>query len=300
MKLSIKLPLLQSTYCLVLALLILIPLAVSTARLNKLNEKERSWQLAYIEYLNMRRQEKNYLLLVAGAIYPSPDPYDQRFYASLERFKNQIPTDRNLSRLADAYVDKFTWIVRNKKVDGRIVEEMRVTAQVLENYISENIVQCRKMQAHSLRVATIHTGWILAAAVLLAFAFGLVFAHRLVTPLRNLTRACQDISGGDFRNIPVAHGNDEIAGLTNAVGRMAQIMKFSSEEKDRWIQTLEQTVSERTTRLQEALGTLRDRYEELEKFSRFSVGRELRMVELKQKIAGLEKNLKKLENDRKT
>jgi len=121
-----------------------------------------------------------------------------------------------------------------------------------------------------------------------------------VTPLRNLTRACQDISGGDFRNIPVAHGNDEIAGLTNAVGRMAQIMKFSSEEKDRWIQTLEQTVSERTTRLQEALGTLRDRYEELEKFSRFSVGRELRMVELKQKIAGLEKNLKKLENDRKT
>jgi HAMP domain-containing protein len=244
----------------------------------------------------MRRQEKNYLLLAAGAIHPSPVQYDQGFYASLERFKNQIPTDRNLSQLTDVYVDKFTWIVRNKKVDRQIVEEMRITAQALEKYILGNIEQCRKMEIYSLRVTMIHIGWMLAAVVLLALAFGLVTVRRLVVRLRNLTRVCQDISGGDFRNIPVAHGNDEIAGLTNAIGRMAQIIEFSSEEKDRWIQTLEQTVSERTTRLQEALGTLRDRYGELEKFSKLSVGRELRMVELKQKIAGLEKKLKELED----
>jgi len=267
LKLSTKLPLLQSTYCLVLVLLILVPLATFNIKLNKLDEEESFWCLTYIEYLNMRRQEKNYLLLAAGALPPSDIPYDQRFYASLERFKDQVTTDRNLSQLTDVYVDKFTWIVRNKKVGRRTMEEMCVTARALEKYILGNIERCRKMEMYSLRVTMIHIGWILGVAVLLALVFGLVTARWLVVSLRNLTRVCRDISGGDFRNIPVARGNDEIAELTNAVGRMAQIMEFSSEEKDRWIRTLEQTVSERTTRLQEALGTLRDRYGELEKFS---------------------------------
>ena len=59
---------------------------------------------------------------------------------------------------------------------------------------------------------------------------------------------------------------------------------------------LEEKVKERTKELQAAYEDIKKRKEDLEKFYKLTVGRELRMIELKQKIKELEKEIKKERN----
>ncbi|MCD6528515.1 hypothetical protein J7K44_02660 [bacterium] len=59
---------------------------------------------------------------------------------------------------------------------------------------------------------------------------------------------------------------------------------------------LEEKVKERTKELQAAYEDIKKRKEDLEKFYKLTIGRELRMIELKQKIKELEKEIKKERN----
>ncbi|MCD6528517.1 hypothetical protein J7K44_02670 [bacterium] len=62
---------------------------------------------------------------------------------------------------------------------------------------------------------------------------------------------------------------------------------------DKLSEILERKVKERTKELQAAYEDIKKRKEDLEKFYKLTVGRELRMIELKQKIKELEKEIKK-------
>ena len=57
-------------------------------------------------------------------------------------------------------------------------------------------------------------------------------------------------------------------------------------------ETLEQKVKERTRELQGAYEDIKKRKEDLEKFYKLTVGRELRMIELKKQIKELEEKVK--------
>lgn len=73
----------------------------------------------------------------------------------------------------------------------------------------------------------------------------------------------------------------------NIIGYFVGIIDISESKKLQ--EELEQRVQERTKELQE-------RIEELEKFHRLTVGRELRMIELKTEIKGLKEELERYKN----
>jgi len=73
----------------------------------------------------------------------------------------------------------------------------------------------------------------------------------------------------------------------NIIGYFISIIDISVSKKLQ--EELEQRVQERTKELQE-------RVEELEKFHRLTVGRELRMIELKTEIKGLKEELERYKN----
>jgi methyl-accepting chemotaxis protein len=83
-----------------------------------------------------------------------------------------------------------------------------------------------------------------------------------------------------------AKSNDEIGQLGKAFNQMAKDLKDAHNNLVKHEKELEKTVEKRTNELQSKMA-------ELEKFNKLAVGRELRMVELKKKIAELEKKKEK-------
>jgi two-component system sensor histidine kinase BaeS len=59
-----------------------------------------------------------------------------------------------------------------------------------------------------------------------AIIFSVFFSRRLTFPIKGLTRAATDISGGNLKSRVKISGNDEIAQLSDAFNRMAQSLEI--------------------------------------------------------------------------
>lgn len=84
--------------------------------------------------------------------------------------------------------------------------------------------------------------------------------------------------------IPIAE-----RGYVNVYGRDITRQKKAEAEVRSYTKELEKRVSERTKELDDANIKLRERVDELERFHNLTVGRELKMIELKKRIKELEK-----------
>ena len=110
--------------------------------------------------------------------------------------------------------------------------------------------------------------------VLCSLVFGFWFSNSFSRPILKLNDAALKMSEGNLdANIDVVT-HDEIGQLADAFEKMRKNLKQSYD-------TLELQVEQRTT-------DLKSKVEELEKFKKVTVNRELRMVELKQKLSELE------------
>jgi len=118
-------------------------------------------------------------------------------------------------------------------------------------------------------------------AMIFTFSFLIIFLilfiflrEHIISPLKELTTLCQKVRKGDFKVRTKIQSKTEI-------GELAQ--SFNAMTKD---------LSEYRSALEEKTKELQKRVEELERFHRVTVGRELKMVELKKEIAKLKKELK--------
>ncbi len=105
------------------------------------------------------------------------------------------------------------------------------------------------------------------------------------TVLRNidiLTNSTRQIEEGDLNTPVVAQSKDEIGELAETLERMREEVRSSRQSLEEANKYLEAQVSERTVELQSKL-------DELEHLNRFMIDREIKMVELKERIAQLEK-----------
>lgn len=145
---------------------------------------------------------------------------------------------------------------------------------------------------------------------------------RITGPLSQLREGARIVGGGNLDYKLKIKTRDEIGEVTREFNKMTEKLKESKEKLEEAKGWLETKVKERTKELEEAKATLeirveartrelkelsesledkvkertkelRGRLEELERFHRVSVGRELKMVELKEKIKKLEEELKK-------
>ena len=116
----------------------------------------------------------------------------------------------------------------------------------------------------------------------ISFIISSFFSKSITKPIVQLVNTVKKISAGNFNVKSDIKTKDEIGELASSFNEMAGKLKESQEKIEEQNRTLKQKVEKQTREL-------RNKLEELEKFNDATVGRELRMIELKEKIKDLEK-----------
>ncbi len=155
----------------------------------------------------------------------------------------------------------------------------------------------------------IYNSWLIGLSsfvviVVFVLLFTILFTKKLLGPLKQLLLAAQEVGRGNLDVNVKIKTNDELEDLANEFNLMVKKLREAREtledekavleirvkartrELEELAQTLDEKVKERTKELQK-------RIDELERFHRLTVGREMKMIELKKRIKELEKELNK-------
>ena len=122
--------------------------------------------------------------------------------------------------------------------------------------------------------------------VMLSIAMGLVSARLVSGDVLRLRDAARDIGKGRFKTRINISTGDEIEELADSLNRMARGLEQYEHELEKKNAELEGAVKKRTKELE-------GKIEVLERLNRLSVGRELKMIELKDRIKDMEKRHKR-------
>ncbi|MCF7845168.1 MAG: HAMP domain-containing protein [Candidatus Pacebacteria bacterium] len=128
-----------------------------------------------------------------------------------------------------------------------------------------------------------------------------LLSETLTKPLFILKEGVDIIGRGNLNHRVEIKTQNEIEELAQSFNKMVENLQQSQAATEKTKEMLEVKVKERTKELQELTGSLEEkvskkteelqkRVNELEKFYKITVGRELKMIELKKKIDELEKN----------
>ncbi|OGW80259.1 MAG: hypothetical protein A3G33_06190 [Omnitrophica bacterium RIFCSPLOWO2_12_FULL_44_17] len=128
---------------------------------------------------------------------------------------------------------------------------------------------------------------VIVMVIIMSF-LGVIFGERLSKPIVELSRAAGHISEGNLDYRIHIRSNDEIGQLAQSFNQMAVKLK-------ELYSNMENQIRRRTSQLGEAKEILERRVEELEQINKVTIGRELKMVELKKEI----ERLKEKSNEKK-
>lgn len=139
--------------------------------------------------------------------------------------------------------------------------------------------------------------------------FAVLFSSRLVGPIKKLVEVTKEVGKGNLDVMVKPQRQDEIGELAEEFNSMIKELKEAREILETEKDVLEIKVRARTRELEELAQSLdekvklrtkelQERIEELEKFHRLTVGRELKMIELKEKIKKLEEKIRELEKEK--
>jgi len=141
--------------------------------------------------------------------------------------------------------------------------------------------------------------------VIFVLFFSIVFSRRFLYPIKKLVEGTAALSKGNLKTRIHLKTNDEFEDLADSFNKMAEDLykshsaleeaktileikvKARTRELEELNQALEEKVRQRTKELQKKVS-------DLEKFNKLTVGRELKMVELKRKVKLLSEELEKL------
>jgi HAMP domain-containing protein len=124
------------------------------------------------------------------------------------------------------------------------------------------------------------------AALVIAF-FSWILSRTISSPIIELTRIAKKIGEGDM-NIEFGKG---LTSTTGEVGVLASVLSASIASLRDLYKNLEGKVKERTEKLEESQGELKKTLEKTERLNKLMVGRELKMVEMKERMEKMEKDL---------
>lgn len=205
---------------------------------------------------------------------------------------------------------------------------------LISNLLTEEGIQFSEEIKESLFLtlenSRIQAVLIVSIAIILTLFSNIIMSRNLTRPLRKLARGTHEITKGNLDFKIEAESRDEIGELSMHFNSMTQQLKETMMALEKAKTTLEIRVQARTSELkkttealEEARATLevkvlartieleeltknleeqvkqrtqelREKVKELEKFQKFAVGREMKMVELKKEIKTLQNKTKKL------
>ncbi len=147
--------------------------------------------------------------------------------------------------------------------------------------------------------------FILMGALLLSTFLALILTEKIIEPLLQLKRAIIKTRKGDLNQRINIKTNDEIEEIGEEFNDMSQKLKIRKNKLEEARQILKIKVKARTKELKELANNLEDKVgarteelqrkvEELEKFHKLTVGREKKMIELKEKNENLKKKIEEI------
>ena len=181
----------------------------------------------------------------------------------------------DLSVAATTYIDEFNTPAK------RLDEEL--------NKSRDNIVSEIRNTNKRIQQTTIIMILVLFAAVII---LSMLFSNRITKPIKKLKHVADKIAGGDLLIKTEIKSNDEIGDLGNSFNTMVDALKKSSESLAGYSRDLEEKVRERTRELEKSKKELETINADLKNFNNMATGRELKMIELKNKIKELKEKLK--------
>jgi methyl-accepting chemotaxis protein len=144
----------------------------------------------------------------------------------------------------------------------------------------------------------------LGSLILVISVIFLVLRKGILNPLKKMAMVCQKVGRGDLDVQVDIKSKTEIGELATTFNQMIEDLKKSQTALEEAKTTLETKVKERTKELEELnknlekkvrerTQELQERVDELEKFYESTIGRELKMIELKKEIKRLKEELKR-------
>ncbi|MDD5750251.1 MAG: cache domain-containing protein [Candidatus Pacebacteria bacterium] len=141
---------------------------------------------------------------------------------------------------------------------------------------------------------------IFLGGLVLLLGIGYLLGDRIVVPMKELIAATRKIALGELESKIDIKTGDEIEELARSFNKMADDLKESRADLEKSKNILEVKVAARTKELQELTKgleykvkertkELQSRLDELERFHRLTIGRELKMIELKKELKNKEK-----------
>jgi len=171
-------------------------------------------------------------------------------------------------------------------------------------------------------VVNLSNSWIIVFATIV-FILGvstllvILITRGILLPLFSLLEVVSQVKKGNLEVQANINTNDELQDLAEQINEMIVSLKVAKdileEEKDvleirvrartrelrELAEQLEQMNKELEEKVKERTKELQKRVEELEKFHRLTVGRELKMREMKHKIEEMEKEIERLKSEKK-
>lgn len=158
-----------------------------------------------------------------------------------------------------------------------------------------------------IRTTLIRDAIVISLILFLAIAIIFFILRSIIRPLETITRACQDIRGGNLNAKINISSKTELGLMADTFNEMMKDLKKSYEKLEEAKNVLEIKVAARTKELQEVNESLeqkvqertkelRDKITEQERLIKLTIGRELKMAELKKEI---KKNQPKEETEEK-
>jgi len=161
-----------------------------------------------------------------------------------------------------------------------------------------------KSVEEAVKAMFIHDIIIVLVGLIFTILIIFLILRTIVAPLKKMTAACQEVRKGNLEvKIPVI-SKTEIGELATTFNEMIKDLRESHTALEESKKVLEIKVKARTRELRELAERqeeiirertkeIQERMEELEKFHRLAVGRELKMIELKEEIKKLKRELGK-------
>jgi signal transduction histidine kinase/CheY-like chemotaxis protein len=96
------------------------------------------------------------------------------------------------------------------------------------------------------------------AAALIGMVLALLVSRSIIGPLQALTEATERIASGELTHQIAIRSGDELGILAHSFNHMAAELALSRQQLERWNQTLERTVEQRTTELVQAMAVVQE------------------------------------------
>ncbi len=186
--------------------------------------------------------------------------------------KLDINKESDVKKMNNKILFVYDGIAEVKQIEKEIID-------LNSELVKENLRTQKELINSSLRQAIIMFSMIFFFTVILSILIG----RSISNPIHALHKGTEEIEKGNLDVNLKIKSNDEIGELAVAFNQMAEALATSKSTMMGYSKNLEKKVGERTKELE-------IKNEELKKFNKLAVDRELKMIELKKRIKELEES----------